>query len=192
LKRKAFVIVITFLFLTPLSLSAQVGWRFTNYSLFYGGLYHQQGGYLQNIEILYDKGQRSCITRPSHFGFGANASFNSNYSEFGIKGFYNPTRLTILFSRNFHLSPYAYAQANYSFQNLISENRQYFGFRPGLGFLTIHGRKKVHFRISAQVGYNFNSYVNEVAHGLSIELKVGIGLNIKRIRTAKKSAAEEL
>ncbi len=189
--KKLFVSITLILILLPLSTSARMGWRFTNYSLLYGGLYHLQSGYLQNIELLYDQGWRSCTSGPSHFGFGANASFNSSYSEFGVKGFYNPTRITFPFIRALLLSPYLYAQANYSFDNLANDNRQYFGFRPGLGFLTIHSRGTLTFRVSAQVGYNINSYINEVAHGLSIELKVGIGLNIKRIRAVKK-AAEEL
>ncbi len=190
--RKSLIVVIFILILLPLSTSARMGWWFTNYSLLYGGLYHLQGSYLQNIEFVYDQGTKTCTSRPSHFGFGANTSFNHNYAEFGLKAFYNPTRITFWISRMLHLSPYLYAQANYTFDNLVSDNRQYLGFRSGLGFLTIHGRKKVTFRISAQVGYNINPYVNEVAHGLSVELKVGIGLNIKRIRAAKKAAAEDL
>ena len=189
--KKLFVSITLILILLPLSINARMGWWFNNYSLLYGGLYHLQSGYLQNIELLYDKGRRSCTSRPTYFGFGANASVNSNYSEFGIKGFYNPTRITFPFIRALLLSPYLYAQANYTLDNLANDNRQYFGFRPGLGLISIHGRKKVIFRVSAQVGYNINSYVNEVAHGLSVELKVGIGLNIKRIRAAKKAAAEE-
>lgn len=189
--KKLFAPIIIILLLLPLSSNARVGWGFSNYSLFYGGLYHLQGGYMQNVEILYDRSIRSCVSRTPHFGIGANVSFNSNYSEFGLKGLYNPTRITYWFSRNLHLFPYIYAQANYSVSNLDQQDRSYYGFRPGVGIITNNDRGTSMFRLLVQIGYNFNAYSKEVANGLSVELKLGIGINHKRWKASRNTPEEK-
>ena len=177
---------------------SKFGWSFTDFSIFPGQQYKFGQRPFWNFEFQYDKYSSSCLHQSHYFGIGANYSYNENQTEFGLKGMLNPTRIKIMVSRTVKFYPYLFGQGNFiqtkSFDPITSERKQIsnYGFRPGLGLTgNIREDKILSIRTSLQVGYNivFNNS-QSFKNSLTLEFKVGVGLNSRRLKRNRRIAEE--
>lgn len=182
----------------PVICLGKVGWTFNDYSILAGQQYRVGLRPLQNHELQYDNYSTSC-TRQSHYlGLGLNYSFNDNIKEFGIKAMYNPTRINIKVTRTIKFYPYFFGQGNFiqtKYTDPISaQNKQInkYGLRPGIGLSgNVRDNKVLNIRTSLQVGYNilFDN-AESLKKPLTLEIKVGIGINSKKIKRNRPKEEE--
>ncbi len=183
----------------PLTCDAKFGWSFTDYSLLAGQQYRFGQRPLWSFEFQYDRFSTNCLRQRKYFGIGANYSFNDKYNEHGLKAMWNPTRLTVLVSRSTKFYPYLFGQGNFiqtKTQNpLTTENkpRNSYSFRPGLGLTGNFREDKIlSLRTYIQVGYNipFDNNTQNFKNSLTLEFKLGIGINARHIKRNKQKDIE--
>lgn len=170
-----------------------------DYSLLVGQQYRFGQRPLWSFEIQYDRFSTNCLRQRKYFGIGANYSFNDNYSELGLKAMWNPTRLTVLVNRSTKFYPYLFGQGNFIqsiAQNpLTIENKPInnYSFRPGLGLTGNFREDKILIlRTYIQVGYNipFDNNTQNFKNSLTLEFKLGIGINARQIKKNKQKDIE--
>lgn len=173
--KKKFAILL--FILIPFFGNALMG-SYKNYSFFYGIHHTSTSNFSNNFEILYDFKSSSCLTghrRPRHYGFGLNATFSGKYEEYGIKGFYNPFRISLRVTRKSSLTPYAFLQTN--IKRTYETHKSEYNIRPGIGLNYYHRTTELlAIRSSFQIGYSINK--NPIfKNSFVMEFKIGVGLN---------------
>jgi hypothetical protein len=101
-------------------------------------------------------------------------------------------------TRSVKFYPYLFGQGNFiqtrSIDPITTENKQIskYGFRPGVGLSgNIREDKVLCIRTSLQVGYNIPfDKAQSLKNSLTLEFKVGIGINSKRIKRNKRIEEE--
>lgn len=148
---------------------------------------------LWSVDFQYDRYSKTCINRTHYFGLGIVYAKNRNYEELGAKVMWNPTRVVLVASRTAKFYPYLFGQANYI--RLIPQVNGAFngyGVRPGIGITgNLRDDQLVNIRTHLQVGCTIpldNLPTNKVS--LAIELKVGLGINAKRLKRNAEGAEE--
>jgi len=192
MKKSLFLLLI---FLPGIAL-AKFGWYHRYLSVFYGGLAFQ-GGSSPNIEIIFDKGIKSCSGRRNYYGVGLVGSFHESYTEYGIKVQFNPTYFSWAipgWANDNRLYPYFYLQGNQKLLERPPEKKD-LNFRPGIGLIThmgifpyLDGRCLLALRASFQIGYTLNDQFTDPNSGLVIELKIGLALNTYGVEKASRRA----
>lgn len=192
-RKIAFILIM----ILPLTVSAKFGWSFNDYSFLFGQQYRIGQNFLWGIDFQYDRYRKNCLARKRYFGFGANYSFNSGYYEVGIKGMWNPTNLLIMPSRTIKFYPYLFGQGNYTavkvLNNISPETATGYSIRPGIGLTgNIRDNKVLSIRTYLQAGYNipFNN-TQSFKSSLTIEFKVGIGINSRKLKRDKQPEEDE-
>jgi len=174
------------------------GWSFADYSILAGQQYRFGQRPLWNFELQYDKYSSSCLHQSHYFGIGLNYSFNDNQTEYGLKGMLNPTHFKIMVSRTVKFYPYLFGQGNFiqtnSLDPITNERKQIgsYSFRPGLGLTgNVMEDKVLNIKTSLQVGYNIPfDNTQSVKNSLTLEFKVGIGINSRRLKSNRRIEEE--
>jgi hypothetical protein len=165
-----------------------------DYSLLAGQQYRFGQRPLGSFEFQYDKYRRSCLRKTHYKGFGVSYNFNDNQFEFGIKGLWNPTHITVMASHSTKFYPYLFGQLNFiqtkSQNSVTNENKHInsYGFRPGIGLTgNFRDYKVLSIRTYLQLGYNISFYnAQNLKNSLTLEFKLGFGINSRRLKDISK------
>jgi hypothetical protein len=190
-------IIIIFLLL-PVFCSARIGWSFSSFSFLAGQQYRYNQKSILVAELQYDFFRTSCIERPVYYGASISYAKTNNFTEFGLKGMWNPTRRILMANNYLRFYPYMFAQANYysqnqsdSFASGMSSIGNY-GIRSGIGITgNLPELRVLNFRYHVQVGYH-QPFANTgtFANSLVVEFKVGVGINVLAIKRNSQNKGE--
>ncbi len=172
--------------LVPVLLLGRTGWWNQNYSILYGPAYYYENVFYHSFDFQYDSQKQSCTTGSSFKGFALSSSFDNQLQELGIRGFINPTRISFGISKSIRAFPYMYVQ-----QNMERENKEIkksnLNTRPGIGISGIVGfGNSITSRFQIQGGYSLNRDYLDNGNGLVIEFKVGLGIDLRKVRSRKR------
>ena len=127
----------------------------------------------------------------TYLGIGLVGNFDKKYHELGLKILLNPTFKAFHFSRKVSLLPFLFIQANWKTQRKI-ENKQSLNsmnFRPGIGINgNVWTSGPITVKPSLQVGYTVWDKFGDISKGLTVEFRIGIGLQTWKFRKIEASA----
>lgn len=159
-------------------LHARSGYSFRIISANYIQQYDFRGGWYSGAELFYDRGSRSCIARSPYFAAGVSGIWSANYTEYGIKSCWGPSRWIWNMSRMFRANPYFFAQANFKQQH-IAESAADWNVRPGIGFSSMTGfLKGCCIRFGMQAGYTIGDTFLPSDKRIILEGRIGIGYSV--------------
>lgn len=181
--------IIIFVFLFPLMAEAQSGRVFSCFSLLIGQQYHRGKTPFSDIELQYDHFHKSCLTKPTYYGFAVNCNPVSGQTMIGTTASWNPGKFIIMISRSNVLYPYVFGQGYFkssgTYLPLKNEIKQIdnCGIIPGIGITgNIFEKNMLNIRTHLMLGYSIPLGKIKNDTGITIGLKVGIGINIKSIK----------
>lgn len=161
-------------------------WRIENFSVLYGFTYYHHSGFAHSVEALFDRSRRNRrIGGFDYFGFGFVGSFNNDFKEIGMKFILTPRTKPILMSRRTKIFPFAYVQGNLRTINAMSEaNKETGNIRLGAG---LNGdfqlwRSPIVTKPSLNIGYTLADRFTPLNRGLTVEFRLGIGIQTWRFR----------
>lgn len=185
---KKFILLI-FLFI-HVGCFASYGYRISTFSLLSGQQYQVNQLSLWTLSLQYDHLKKTCTSFSNYKGVGVYYNSRSDYSEIGIKGMINPTRIHFRFSRTSFFAPYLYGQVNY-----ITKSKQVetplstYLTTPGIGLTGIITEiKTLQIRSNFQIGYQIplESSISDP----SLIFQVGIGIGLKSKLFSKNKSQE--
>jgi len=186
-------VIFIFAIFFPIKSEAVRFWSFSDLSILVGQQYKFGQHPLHSLEIQYDNYKSGCLIRNHYYGIGANYNFNKNHTELGIKLMWNPTYLILAFSRKAKFYPYIFGQGNFNQKKILDpvtkDNTLINGYslRPGLG-VTGHysGAGVLSIRTNLLMGYHLpTNNIQNLKNSLTIEFKVGIGINSNQLKIKK-------
>lgn len=181
------IIILLVVAIIPTLSYSRIGYFYKNISFLYGGYFNSQSIFSNSFEFNYENARKSCTTRPLYYGLGVSYSANRELNELGLKAIINPTRIRLNFSRNVLFFPYVFIQANLKDQKKEANSVRDFNYRLGIGINGIfYSRRTIQIRTSFQLGYTLSDLYEYANNGMVLELKIGVGLNLKKIRNRKK------
>lgn len=166
------------------------GFSINDLSLLVGRQFRTNNQSIWGIELQFEKFSSGCVYHRQYYGFGMNYHVNSNQSEFGVKGMWNPTRRMLFINRRIFVMPYVFGQTNLieyrSTTTINPDNQTFKGFSatPGIGLSgTRQGGKSLVIKTSIQAGYIFPFSNNSTTNsGFSFDFKIGIGINTWKLK----------
>lgn len=166
--------------------ATKIAWRLQNLSCLYGFTYYQDRGFAHSFEILYDQSFRLRRSgfKASYFGFGFVGSQDSRYQELGLKFILAPITRPIRFSRKTSIIPLAFIQSNWKNVRGGESFASDMNIRLGVGIngnLDLFYKPPIVIKPTLQVGYTLDDDFGNSKKGLSVEFRIGIGLNLRRV-----------
>lgn len=117
-----------------------------------------------------------------------------NATTYSVKGMYNPTKLLVPLSRKTKFYPYIFGQGNLIQINPSGTQEQKstisYDVTTGIGITgDINDFKVVNLRTYLQLGYNMplHNTTTNFANALLLQFKVGIGINMRRVKSLRES-----